>query len=302
MVERRRHSSVRDWLHLLRAPNLLTVPGDPLAGFLLAAGQRETPDIRLLLVVVAAVMFYAAGLVMNDLFDRAVDQRERPTRPLVAGRIHSTAARIAMAVCFIGGVALCAAAGRSALIAALFLMSAITGYNLLHRAGPAAGLLMGLCRGLNVMLGAALVAPWDVRPLAAVLLIGSFIVALTALARHEMSEARPAIFFLWLPAVVILAGFAVFERLADLPREMEFRMAGSFFFAFALAGLAAWRLQQGGAKMAPGSIGILISALIPLQVALCLAAGVGVWSLAAAFVLMLCWPLNRWLARIFAPS
>ena len=31
-------SATHTWLQLLRAPNLFTVPGDPLAGFLLASG------------------------------------------------------------------------------------------------------------------------------------------------------------------------------------------------------------------------------------------------------------------------
>ena len=54
--------------------------------------------------------------------------------------------------------------------------------------------------------------------------------------------------------------------------------------------------------MAPGAIGLLISALIPLQAAMCLAAGAGAWGMAAAFLILLAWPLNRWLARAVPAS
>jgi len=288
-------------LRLLRVPNLFTVPGDPIAGFLLAAGADVAPDVSVLWIVAASLLFYAGGLIMNDLVDRPVDARERPDRPLPSGRIHPVAARAVLTLCFVAGVACAASAGRMPLFVALILMIAITGYNLLHRAGPAAALLMGACRGLNVLLGAALVSVWAAPALAAAVLILLFIVSVTILARHEMTDHTPGV-WAWAPPGVLLAGLAVFARLADLPRDTEFRMAGAFFFAFALAGLAAWRLREGGHAMAPGSIGLLISALIPLQAALCLASGAGAWSMAAAFLLILLWPLNRWLARSFAAS
>ncbi|HMP77800.1 MAG TPA: UbiA family prenyltransferase [Kiritimatiellia bacterium] len=290
-----------DWLRLLRAPNLLTVPGDPVAGCLLAAGAAAVPDVRLVMVAVAAVLFYAGGLVMNDLVDRAVDQRERPQRPLAAGRIPVSAARVALAVCFVGGAALCAAAGGWVLAAGLLLMSAIAAYNLLHRAGPLAALLMGACRGLNVALGVALAGAAGALAWAGMLLTACFVVALTALARHEMSARKPG-WRAWLPASVVLVGFGFVVRQVELTPDMEFRLTGAFFFAFALAGLAAWRLMEGGRGMAPAAIGLLVSALIPLQAALCLASGSGAWGMAAAFLLIVLWPLNRWLARSFAPS
>lgn len=282
-------------------PNLFTVPGDPIAGFLLAAGAGVAPDVRLLWIVAASLFFYAGGLIMNDLVDRPVDARERPDRPLPSGRIHPVAARAVLTLCCVAGVACAASAGRMALVVAVILMSAITGYNLLHRSGPAAALLMGACRGTNVLLGASLVSVGAAPALAAAVLMLLFIVSVTILARHEMTDHAPGV-WAWAPAGVVLAGLAVCARLADLPRDTEFRMAGAFFFAFALSGLAAWRLREGGHAMAPGSIWLLISALIPLQAALCLASGAGAWSMAAAFLLILLWPLNRWLARSFAPS
>ena len=56
---------LRTWLQLLRAPNLFTVPGDPLAGYLLACYGAVEP--RVLLPVFASLCFYSSGLLVNDL-------------------------------------------------------------------------------------------------------------------------------------------------------------------------------------------------------------------------------------------
>src|SRR5438067_12984617 len=81
-------SSFRAWLQLLRLPNLFTVPGDPLAGFLLAwDGKRELSFLALAIAV--SLCFYGAGLLWNDLADRAVDRAERPQRPLPSGAVKT---------------------------------------------------------------------------------------------------------------------------------------------------------------------------------------------------------------------
>lgn len=292
---------LRAWLQLLRAPNLLTVPGDPIAGYLLGAGAAAAPDARLLLVVLAGLLFYVGGLVMNDWADCETDRRERPDRPIPSGRIAPRRARAVYLASFALGLAACAAAGRWPLIVALLLLAAIMGYNLWHRARPAAAWLMGACRGLNLLLGLSIAPASPSIAWTGAILVAGFVTALTALARHEVEGGRPGL-LAWLPAAALLGGFAAVIRVIALPPEMELRMIGAFFFAFALAGLAAWRLQQGGPRMAPSAIGLLISALLPLQAALSLAAGAGVWGIAAAFVLILAWPLNRGLARSLEPS
>jgi 4-hydroxybenzoate polyprenyltransferase len=66
----------------LRLPNLFTVPGDPIAGFLLACGAANQRvallDYRVAFAVIASLCLYSAGLVMNDLFDLEEDRRDRP--------------------------------------------------------------------------------------------------------------------------------------------------------------------------------------------------------------------------------
>jgi len=155
-------------LQLLRLPNLLTVPGDPIVGFFSWASIRyyssaekgfvDAGQVAMIIpCAVAAVLLYCAGLILNDLFDLQEDRRDRPSRPLPSGQIHAKTAAVTAIVLLIGGVvaasfngALC---GGIAAVLALAVVSYNAGVKRIPIAGP---LNMGLCRGLSVMLGLAI--------------------------------------------------------------------------------------------------------------------------------------------------
>src|SRR3954467_14131559 len=199
----RSHPSVaRVWLQLFRAPNLFTVPGDPLAGYLLANGSDI--DRSWLFAIVASLCFYAAGLLMNDLADEAEDLRERPNRPLPSGAVGRRSVWMVMALlCVAGFGALAACRQPAALGAGLALLAAIALYNWVTKGWPVVGALnMGLCRSLSLLLG-AFVGPRassDTSGLWA-LAFGLYIAAVTNLARHE-TRARAPVLARLLPVIV----------------------------------------------------------------------------------------------------
>ncbi len=176
------------WLELVRLPNLLTVPGDLLAGFLLApaAGAADWGQF-LFLALPAGLFLYMAGLVLNDLFGYAEDMRERPGRPLPSGRIsRENAAATALVFLWIAAFA---SAFFDALPVALPLILVILLYDLGLKRVPIAGpVLMGLCRAGNLLLGAAAVgngistAP---APIAGAAVLGVYVAVVTHLARNE---------------------------------------------------------------------------------------------------------------------
>ena len=178
------------WLRLLRLPNLLTVPGDILAGFLLAPSAAWMDWGRLALAIPAGVLLYAAGLILNDLFDYAEDLRDRPQRPLPSRAIsREAAATVALVFLWLAAFA---AAFAGALPVAIPLIVCVILYNIgvkRHRfLGP---LLMGACRSGNLLLGAAAASAsafLSPAPVAAAVLLGLYIAAVTRLARDE---ARP---------------------------------------------------------------------------------------------------------------
>ena len=175
------------WLRLVRLPNLLTVPGDILAGFLLAPAAQAMGWVRLLGALSAGWLLYAAGLILNDLFDYAEDLRDRPQRPLPSREISREAAATVALVCL--WVAAFAAAFAGALPVAIPLIVCVILYNIgvkRHRIlGP---LLMGACRSGNLLLGAAAAfgtAGLSPAPIAAAVLLGLYIAGVTHLARNE---------------------------------------------------------------------------------------------------------------------
>ncbi len=178
------------WLRLLRLPNLLTVPGDILAGFLLAPSAASRDWVELLLAIPAGLLLYAAGLCLNDLFDYKEDLRDRPERPLPSGKI-SREETAAFSLIFLW-VAAFLAAFFDALPVAIPLILCIILYNVgIKRHWLLGPLLMGTCRAANLLLGAAAASEeffLTPGPLAAAAVLGLYIAAVSFLARNE---ARP---------------------------------------------------------------------------------------------------------------
>ncbi len=156
MKNGRRRSRLAAWLQLLRVGNLFTVPGDPIAGYVLAGGALAGAGCaKLVACAGAALLLYCSGLIFNDVFDLKEDRRQRPDRPLPAGNINPLTA-VFVAVALMGcGVALAAPAGSDALLVAGALAVAVLLYDAVAKRIPALGAVnMGFCRAMSAVLGA----------------------------------------------------------------------------------------------------------------------------------------------------
>ena len=146
--------SARDWLALSRVSNLPTVWMNVLAALVLASGGL--PLGQYLLLVVALSAFYAAGMVWNDVVDRALDAVARPGRPIPSGRISVGAARSFGSGLFALGLALLLVAPHpSAVVPGLALVALIGVYDRYHKAHPITVLAMAGCR-----VGVFVVSAW----------------------------------------------------------------------------------------------------------------------------------------------
>lgn len=184
-------SRLSAWLQLLRVPNFATVPGDVVAGFLLANGAAAAPGRNLAAAAAASLCLYAAGLVLNDLSDLETDAKERPNRPLPSGRVGRTAAWAATALFFACGLLLCLAAGPSVFQCGLLLALLIVIYNQHAKKSAAAGpLVMGLCRGFNLLLGASLVHVFPLRVWICAAIEALYIARVTSMSRQETQGGR----------------------------------------------------------------------------------------------------------------
>lgn len=280
-------TTLRPWLRLFRLPNLLTAPGDPLAGFLLAtAGRVEQPQLIPLFSAMGASLFlYVFGLAVNDIIDVEVDRAERPDRPLPAGEITVPQARMAAIAAALSGLNIALFPGKPSLIIAALLAATILLYNAKLKNIPVVGALaMGACRGLSLLIGVAAAKPeWFMQwPTPAILPAGIaavgltlYVAAFTSLARHETEQEKPMGVLRWMPFLVLLMALpsvitvttALKQTVGVAPTVFVFLMCMSLMRAWLLGG-PLYRLQE-----MPAIIGGYIRNLMMVQACLCVACG-----------------------------
>jgi len=189
---------MRAWLQLVRLPNLFTSAADVIAGFLFANASLDVAgyEASLAFAIAASICLYAAGVVLNDVFDAPKDLIERPNRPIPSGRIPWQRAAAVGIVLLIGGWLLAYGAGRTAGVLATALAVSILLYDGLFKSTIIGPLFMGLCRGINVALGfAAAGYTFDNKAgatVAAVAVIAwtIYTMSLTGFARQEAGRSR----------------------------------------------------------------------------------------------------------------
>ncbi|WP_334149112.1 UbiA family prenyltransferase [Hyphomicrobium sp.] len=173
-------------VRLARISNLPTIWSNVLAASVLAGGMEAS---GLAIVLLAMSLLYTGGMVLNDAFDREIDRRERPERPLPSGAITPFAAFAVGGGLLLAGVLGLASFGTESALAGLALAGTILAYDAWHKGNPLSPVLMGLCRGL-VYIGTALAAQAALSGpiLAAALALLVYVVALTELAKRGVGH------------------------------------------------------------------------------------------------------------------
>ena len=199
---------VRQYLLLIRVPNLFTIPSNILAGYF-ATISTANADVDLLLsLIVSSVLLYVSGIVLNDYFDINVDRKERPSRPLASGRITKRSALLLAVISIVAGNILALSVSWTSFIISGSLTLVIFAYNYrLKRNAISNPLAMGLARFLNVVLGGSpalgLVLTNDLILFFVGYCLFLYIAAISLLSRKEVSDT--IIFFSrssWIPIVL----------------------------------------------------------------------------------------------------
>ncbi|MCM2370548.1 UbiA family prenyltransferase [Aporhodopirellula aestuarii] len=169
----------KSWATLVRLPNVFTVIADVAAAFLLVLGGSgwytnrlnlgAFPDqgrgvwLALAAALVAGVSLYWAGMILNDVFDLPHDEKNRRNGPLVTGSISLPTAKAAgwglllfgilppLAIGLGSGISI----GWLPALVAIALAICIVLYDGPMKRTPVAPVLMGACRTLSFLLGAA---------------------------------------------------------------------------------------------------------------------------------------------------
>lgn len=151
------------FLRLMRPANIITAVADILAGVAIAGYVANDGSVYewqpVGLLILSTIGLYGGGVVLNDVFDAELDSRERPERPIPSGLITKNGAALFGTVLLLAGIA--AAAGVhtagflscSAIISVAIAIGAVVYDKWMKHSGFLGPLNMGVCRGLNLLLG-----------------------------------------------------------------------------------------------------------------------------------------------------
>ncbi len=145
----------KDYLLLIRLPNLFTLPSNILVGFAIASALTLTftSFVQVLLLVTISIFLYCVGLVLNDLFDYNIDKKERPDRPLASGRISRKVAIVLVTIFSVIALSLSLLVSVPTFGISLVLIALIFGYNKYLKNTQAGPFTIAAARVMNVMLG-----------------------------------------------------------------------------------------------------------------------------------------------------
>jgi 4-hydroxybenzoate polyprenyltransferase len=267
-------------LRLGRVSNLPTVTSNVLAAVALSRGKASPATIAA--TCVAMSLMYVAGMFLNDAFDREIDARERPERPIPSGQVGAGAVFDAGFLLLLSGIALtiivsfATGAGWRPILSSVALAVLIVIYDIHHKGNPLSAVVMGLCRaGVYATAGFVVARHVDPALLGGIVALLAYLIGLTHIARAEnlarLDHAWP-IAFLAVPFVVAWpsSGLAV-----------------AIYAAFAVSTLRALVLVSG--RRIKHAVGALIAGISLLDA--CMAANAGCPRLAIV-------ALAAWLATL----
>lgn len=172
---------------LARISNLPTIWTNVLAGLALTT---EGPAWSSYLWLAASMScFYTGGMFLNDAFDRDIDHRERPSRPIPAGDVSASEV-FGIGFALLAAGALLLVPTPTALPWGLALGVAIVVYDMRHKGSRLGPFVMGLCRGLVYCTVAAAVAVVTPVVLLAAAGLTAYVAGLTQVAKLAGASAR----------------------------------------------------------------------------------------------------------------
>lgn len=146
----------RTLLRLGRVSNLPTVWTNVIAGAVIANPDASAGSVAAIALAMTAL--YVGGMYLNDYFDRDIDARERPGRPIAAGDVSATAVASSGFCMLLFGLGLLAPFGLPAISIGLGLAGSVVLYDVWHKGNAFGPVIMSACRALVYVATGAAVA------------------------------------------------------------------------------------------------------------------------------------------------
>jgi len=296
------HMSLKEkinaWLALMRVPNLFTVPGDVILGYIIAESFHENSDFLLGFIIsrgsfghlgfiyTCSAIFcaYIFGLITNDIADLKEDMLERPYRPIPAGKISIKAAYICAIILFLAGLTLAGLANMRVFVVMVLLFFLIISYNcILKKHSKLGPLTVSVCRLLSITAGYyAAGVNLITYPLMYYLVSFTWLVyflRVSLITHHETAKNvvfKKNYFLLAIPAIWIISSVYISGALEVIMTMKEFP-PGIFpglasvviFYFIVIKNFITLNIYSDQPKRTQASVGELIKAVIFLQASGC---------------------------------
>jgi 4-hydroxybenzoate polyprenyltransferase len=248
-----------------------------------------------LIASLSSACLYAGGVVLNDVCDASLDRAERPERPIPSGEISQASATVWGVLLLMAGIGLGWTLGWMTGCIAMGVAVAAVVYDRwgkhLDLLGP---LNMGVCRGLNLLLGMSLL-PAQISTVAwAAIVPVVYIYAITLISRGEVhggsrNTLRLAL-GLYIAVILGVASMGIIHQTLMLPALFL------LFFALCVFPPLAGALKQPSGPRIGRAVKAGVIGLILLDAAWVATGGNPYWAVATALLL----PVSLWVARYFS--
>jgi 4-hydroxybenzoate polyprenyltransferase len=279
--------SLSTLLRLGRISNVPTVWTNVLAGSIIAGGAGRSD--RVALIAIAMTAFYVGGMYLNDYFDRAIDARDRPGRPINAGEIRASSVMLIGFGLLALGIVLMIAFGLGAVLCGVLLAGVIVLYDVWHKGNALSPVVMGLCRALvYVGTGVAIAGGISNATLVGAMALACHVAGITYAAKQESLDRVGNLWPLVLLAVPLIAA---------LPVLFDGWTTVAAFVLLLAADATAIRLLV--KRPSPGAVPLAVSGLIA---AICLVDALAIAAAGGGILIVAISALGYPLTRLFQKS
>jgi 4-hydroxybenzoate polyprenyltransferase len=278
--------SLSTLLRLGRISNVPTIWTNVLAGSVIAGGVHSEGSG---LIAIAMTAFYVGGMYLNDFFDREIDARDRPGRPIDAGEIGANTVMLIGFGLLAAGIALLIAFGPGTILCGLLLAGVIVLYDVWHKGNVLSPVVMGLCRALvYIGTGVAMTGGLSNATIIGAAALACHVAGITYAAKQESLDRVGHLWPLVLLAVPLLVA---------LPVLFDGWTTIAAFVLLLAADATAIRLLA--KRPTPGAVPLAVSGLIA---AICLVDALAIAAAGGSIMMVTICVLGYPLTRLFQKS
>lgn len=286
------------YLRMMRPANVATAVADVLAGIAIAGvfvGNLSIPWVQVIFLCASTKCLYAGGIVYNDIFDADIDAIERPERAIPSGAITIKQAKQFGFILLVLGIAF----GGIGSNAGGFIAMSITFFALVYdKWGKHNNLLgplnMGICRGLNLMLGLSIIPlalqQWYLLGIVPIV----YIYSITMISRGEVYGSNRQNLYIGGALYVLVIGAILY--FANINGRLLWSLIFIVPFAWMIFSPLIKAIQQPIGK----NIGAAVKAGVISLILMDAAWAITFSNLYAALIIACLLPISLWLAKIFA--